>query len=565
MNQIAWQIYGGSKAKANTFIGGVASTITTAGALATKLGIASNRITNFKIVGSNIECRIIGTYSIPANCFRDDTFITYYKDYENLISTGATAFYHLTSGVNMALTELYFENATTIGSDICQVNGTGTYPLKRAIFPKATILQGVRHFINQKNIETVYIPLVTTLGSSVGNQQIFEFTTSSFTKRLYCHPSLATNNAGAPDGDITNAIANGWIVRYVTNFTAPNTITNLSVGNVYGTAVQLNFTAPTGSTNAIEFYEVYVNGVYNRTVTASGQYITGLSLNTAYTIEVKPVDIFYNKSTSNVVSATTATTGDVDAENYITAANLSGVELDSAYQLITDLKTAGLWTKIQALYPFKGTTAAQHKWNAKNPLDTDAAFRLVFGGTGTYSNLGFQCNGTNAYANTKLIPSANQNVNSNGLTLVCGTNNATANPDITDMAVYQSETQISLLTLKGRNTDFYKETLLNNRASSVKSVGVNDAKGILTGVRQSVNVTKLFKGGFLLGSPSSAGGSLCTIPIYIGGINVSNAPSAFSNQRIQIAVIHEGLSDVEVATLHSIIDLSEAIAGRKTW
>ena len=69
MNQIAWQIFGGTKAKANTFIGGVASTITTSGALATKLGIASNRITNFKIVGSDIECRIIGAYSIPAEAY----------------------------------------------------------------------------------------------------------------------------------------------------------------------------------------------------------------------------------------------------------------------------------------------------------------------------------------------------------------------------------------------------------------------------------------------------------------------------------------------------------------
>lgn len=74
MNQIAWQIFGGSKSKANTFIGGVASTITTAGALATKLGIASNRITNFKIVGSDIECSISGSYVL--NGFYQDTNIT---------------------------------------------------------------------------------------------------------------------------------------------------------------------------------------------------------------------------------------------------------------------------------------------------------------------------------------------------------------------------------------------------------------------------------------------------------------------------------------------------------
>jgi len=69
----------------------------------------------------------------------------------------------------------------------------------------------------------------------------------------------------------------------------------------------LNFTAPS-STNAIDYYEVYVNGVFKNTITASGQYITGFSVNTTYTIELKPVDIFYNKSTSNTIAATTAAT-----------------------------------------------------------------------------------------------------------------------------------------------------------------------------------------------------------------------------------------------------------------
>lgn len=564
MNQIAWQIFGGTKAKANTFIGGVASTITTSGALATKLAIASNRITNFKIVGSNIECRISGSYVMTENCWNGDTSIIYYYDKDGLVSNLLNFSFANTPN----LKRLEFKGV---------INLTGGYIVRYDVLTSRKIevfldncisITSVAFYDGYYHNLLIYAPRVTVLGASpsVNNNVFYRVKTGS---TLYLNPFLQTSNAGAEEADVAYTRGLGTTIRYVTNFTAPNPITNLSVGTIYGTAVQLNFTAPS-STNAIEFYEVYVNGVYKNNISGSGSYATGLSLNTAYTIEVKPVDIFYNKSTSNVVSATTANAPvapftDVDANAYISAATLTGIEQQSAYQLITDLKTAGLWTKIQAIYPFKGTTAAQHKFNAKNPLDTDAAFRLVFGGTGTYSNLGFQCNGTNAYANTKLIPSANQNVNSNGLTLVCGTNNATANPDITDMAVYQSETQISLLTLKGRNTDFYKETLLNNRASSVKSVGVNDAKGILTGVRQSVNVTKLFKGGFLLGSSSSAGGSLCTIPIYIGGINVSNSPSAFSNQRIQIAIIHEGLSDAEVATLHAIIDTSEAIAGRKTW
>jgi len=563
MNQIAWQIFGGSKSKANTFIGGVASTITTSGALATKLGIASNRITNFKIVGSDIECRISGSYAIPNSAFQDNTDITYYRDYENCTSIGVFAFYHLTSGLNFKLYDLYFENALTIGSDICQVVGAGAYPLKKAIFPKATTFLGQRQFFSQKEIETVYIPMVTVLGSTLGNNQIFDFTNYISQKKLYCHPSLATNNAGAPDGDITNAIANGWIVRYVTNFTAPSPITNLSVGTTYGTAVQLNFTAPTGSTNAIDYYECYANGVYKNTITGSGQYITGLNLNTTYNIELKPVDILYNKSTSNLIAVTTANISytDTDANAYISAATLTSSEQESAYQLITDLKTAGLWTKIQALYPFKGTTAAQHKWNAKNPLDTNAAFRLTFTGAATFSNLGYQLNGS-SYANTFFVPSAQQSVNSNGITVVCGTNNSAFSGDVIEVGAFNSGSQRAWVGVKNNNTNYSRNATLN--ATAIAQTGVNEARGIFTGVRQSSTVTDLFVNGTQVATGNS-GGTLPTVSASIGCMNLNSTPYGYSNQRIQIAIIHEGLTDAEVATLHSIIDLSEVIAGRKTW
>ena len=56
---------------------------------------------------------------------------------------------------------------------------------------------------------------------------------------------------------------------------------------------------------------------------------------------------------------------------------------------------------MKAIYPFVGGTASTHKYNLKDPQDTDAAFRLVFSGGWTHSSTGAQPNGTNAYADTK--------------------------------------------------------------------------------------------------------------------------------------------------------------------
>ena len=96
---------------------------------------------------------------------------------------------------------------------------------------------------------------------------------------------------------------------------------------------------------------------------------------------------------------------DADAQAFITAAAITDPTQQSAINsLVINLKGYGVWTKMKALYPFVGGTATQHKFNLKNPLDTDAAFRLVFNGGWTHSTDGALPNGINGYANTYLNP-----------------------------------------------------------------------------------------------------------------------------------------------------------------
>ena len=92
---------------------------------------------------------------------------------------------------------------------------------------------------------------------------------------------------------------------------------------------------------------------------------------------------------------------DTDAQAFITAAAITDSTQQSAVnQLVLDLKTANIWTKMKAVYPFVGGTATSHKWNLKDPRDLDAAFRLTFGGGWTHSATGALPNGTNGYADT---------------------------------------------------------------------------------------------------------------------------------------------------------------------
>lgn len=78
---------------------------------------------------------------------------------------------------------------------------------------------------------------------------------------------------------------------------------------------------------------------------------------------------------------------DADALAFITAANITDTTQKSAVtQLVTDLKSANIWTKMKAIYPFVGGTASSHRFNLKDPRDLDVAFRLVFNGGWTHSS-----------------------------------------------------------------------------------------------------------------------------------------------------------------------------------
>lgn len=537
MNLIQQEIFRIKKGTpVNTYIGGVSATISTPALLATRLGISVGRISNFTIVGSDIQCGITGSYGSLVN-FDNVTSLSYFNDVDGLItSLPVNAFTFTKPDADYFI----FPNVTSIGNN-CFNNDNRT-----------------------NLIGLIYIPRCTSIGTTVNLSADIVFGINRRVIKIYTHPSMSTINSGGVEADLAYTSSFGYTtISYVTNFTVPNPVTTLSAGTIYNTAIQLNFTPPS-STNAIEYYECYANGVKKNKITASGGYITGLTASTSYNITLIAVDIFYNKSVvSNTVTQATSTPSytDTDANAYISATSLTDSEQESAYKLIVDLKSNSLWTKIQAIYPFKGTTAAQHKFNAKNPIDTDGAFRLTFNGAATFGNNGYQLNGS-SYANTYFVPSAQQNVNSNGMTIVCGTNNAAYGSDVVDIGSFNSQTQKSYVVVKNNNTNYARVVGLNS--TNISITGNDESRGIFTGTKQSATVTDLFIKGVQIATVSS-GGTLPTVACFIGAMNLNGSQYGNSNQRIQIVIIHEGLSDGEVATLHSIIDLSETIAGRKTW
>lgn len=256
----------------NTAIGGVAATLYDEATLAAQLGINASDITLFSIHGDDVYCHIGVEYSIPASCFEANNDITFFKDKGKVQGVLLTAFYNARNIVEVSL-------------------------------PGATFTRnGV--FNTCFGLRVVNIPGVTTLGDTTGSNNVFANTLNI--EQAYVHPDLETNNAGSPDGDLTDLPAETEII-YVTNTDKPEKIENLTVGTAYATALKLNFTVP-NSTNAVGFFIVYIDGAYNSTYTdANNVYAAGLGISAEHTkITVVVADVFFNQSDhSNNVSGTT--------------------------------------------------------------------------------------------------------------------------------------------------------------------------------------------------------------------------------------------------------------------
>ena len=94
---------------------------------------------------------------------------------------------------------------------------------------------------------------------------------------------------------------------------------------------------------------------------------------------------------------------DPDAQAFLTAAGITDATISGAIDtLVIQMKADNIWTKMKAIYPLVGGTDNTHKWNLKNPTDSDPAFRLTFNGGITHDVNGITSNGVNGYAETYL-------------------------------------------------------------------------------------------------------------------------------------------------------------------
>jgi hypothetical protein len=256
---------------------------------------------------------------------------------------------------------------------------------------------------------------------------------------------------------------------------------------------------------------------------------------------------------------------DPDAQAFITAAGITdATQITAVNQLVLDLKSYNIWDNLRVVYPFVGGTATSHKFNLKDPQDTDAAYRISFNGGWTHSNTGIQPNGTNAWGNTRyypgFVPGYSITSDSVHISFYSRTDSQSGN----DLGGASNNTYIRGLYFMTKYTDGTR--YMNAFGSgSVLTTGYPSTTGFFVLRRDnSATTIKTSRNGV----NTSIAQNLPLFGNYIAAISAinlgpgTNTRTFFSNRELAFVSMGPGLTDTQASNFNTAVQTFQTTLGR---
>lgn len=247
---------------------------------------------------------------------------------------------------------------------------------------------------------------------------------------------------------------------------------------------------------------------------------------------------------------------DADAQAFIDAAVITDeTQKNAINQLVLAFKTAGIWTKMTAIYPFVGGTATTHKYNLKDPQDTDGAFRIVWNGTVTHDSDGITGDGSTGYGDTKLIPSVDLTEDDTHLSVYSRTAE-TGNPY--DFGSTQSSNRFRIAA---RLSNLF---IASCYASGTQLTPANTTAGMFLLSRRSNTDFECYKDGSSAASTATADSASrpTTYALYLLALHLDGSASSFSTNNLAFASVGTSLDDTEASDFFDAVDTFQTSLSR---
>jgi hypothetical protein len=247
---------------------------------------------------------------------------------------------------------------------------------------------------------------------------------------------------------------------------------------------------------------------------------------------------------------------DVDAVaffNRVTTAggSLSLTEKQAVNQLVLDMKSAGIWSSMKAIYPMVGASAAACAQNLKS-----ASFTGTFTSGWTFASTGITGNGTSTSFNTTLVPLTSLSVSSGHLSIYIRTNieaadcdfgsdsGASGGPSGNEQVILSRYTGLGFVGVYGS----YNGTIANT-----------NSQGMYITNRNSLTNTTQYKNGVNVRDVIQTTG-LASNALTIGA---ESGRTRYSSRQYAFGSIGDGLTDTQASNFYTAVQAFNTTLSRQ--
>ena len=236
---------------------------------------------------------------------------------------------------------------------------------------------------------------------------------------------------------------------------------------------------------------------------------------------------------------------DSDAQAFFTRVTVAGGTLSATEklatnQLVLDMKSAGIWSSMKAIYPMVGASAAACAQNL-----VSSSFTGTFSSGWTFASTGVTPNGTSAFMNTNYNQTtAGDSLNSAHLSFYSRTNVNTAQVEIGLQTPIP--TTYNLLELRTAGITYF-----SINTNGLPTYTDANSLGFYVGNRQAATDLDLWKNGTKVINGTTASSVLPNANIYIGAFNNNGAAAFFSTKECALASIGDGLTDTQASNFYT--------------
>jgi hypothetical protein len=249
---------------------------------------------------------------------------------------------------------------------------------------------------------------------------------------------------------------------------------------------------------------------------------------------------------------------DADAQAFfdrVTTAggSLSATEKTAVNQLVLDMKSYSIWSKMKAIYPMVGASSAACAQNLKS-----SSFTGTFNGGWTFATTGATPNGSTGYMDTGLNMFSNLSQNN------------------THIMVYSRTERISATVMIGAsNTGFNQGcyiyprfdaniayfSIFNGTAGN-STVNITSSRGFIIASRLISTQESYYLNSSILITNTNNTTTPASLNMFIGARNNNGSAANFSDRETASASIGDGLTDTEAGNFYTAVQAFQTTLNR---